>query len=148
MRKLLAWSLWAAFIPFLLQRSDAVPLDVPYQIYVGSAVVNSVVLSTANFPSSNATINANVASAQWCIQHITVSATSASTFTMAWSTSTLTTATTDYIAVTAANTPYDVVWPYREPYCAPIGQPILKLNSSVSGSSITVQGYLFKGWNP
>lgn len=147
MKKLLGLGVLAVFL-FLPLKLWAGPLDFPYQILVTTTNINSITFSTANFPSQVTSINANVASYQWCIDHVVVSAASASNFTMVWATSTLTTGTTDYGVVTAANSPYDAQWPYRVPYCAPIGQPILKLNSSVAGSTITAEGFLFKGMNP
>lgn len=147
MKRLFVPGILSVFL-FLPAKSQAQPLDVPYQIYFATTAANSIVVSTANFPSPSASVNANVASYQWCIDHAVVTAPSASTFTMAWSTGTLSAPTTDYAVVTAANVPYDAQWPYRDPYCAPVGQPILKINSTVAGSSITVQGYLWKGWNP
>jgi len=146
MQKLLLPGILAVFL-FLPSRSQAQPIDFPYQISITTTAVSSIVISTANFPSPSAYVNSNVGNFQWCISKVVVSATSASTFTMAWSTSTLTAATTDYLAVTAANSPFTDLFE-RNPYCAPVGYPILKLNSSVATSTITAQGFLWKGWNP
>lgn len=148
MKKFLLPGILAVLFLFLPLRSPAVPLDMPYLINISTTAQNQVVLSTANFPSGVPSVNSNVALAQWCINHVTVSAVSAATYTMFWSTSTLTAGTTDYSATTAANVPYDTQWPYRTPYCSPVGYPILTLKSSVVGSTITAQGYLWKGWNP
>lgn len=134
---------------FLPRESQAVPLDVPYQILVSTSVggVSSLTISTANFPSGNSLVNNNVANYQWCISNAVVSTPSAGLFTMAWSTTTLTAASTDYAAVTVANTALQANFNYRTPYCAPVGQPILTIRTGVAGSTITAQGYLFKGWN-
>ena len=150
MRKLLLPGILAVFFLFLPLESQAVPLDVPYQILVTTTVFNasSLVISTNNFPSLVPSVNANVGIYQWCIDHAVVSTPSAGLFTMFWSTSPLTVGTTDYAAATVANTAYDTNLNYRMPYCAPVGDPILTLKSSVSGSTITASGFLYKGWTP
>lgn len=140
--------MFAVFL-FLPRLSQAVPLDVPYQILV-STVNNTgtVVISTANFPSGNPTVNTLAASYQWCISNAVCSSPSAGLFSMSWSTSTTGVFTTDYEAATVANTAFSANFNYRTPYCAPVGDTVLKLISSVSGSTITASGYLWKGWNP
>lgn len=148
MKKLLLPGILAVFTLFLPSRSQAQPMDFPYQISITTVAFTSLVISTANFPSPSAAVNANVANYQWCVDQITVSAAGTASFTMAWSTSTLTRATTDYAVVIASGTPFQDEWSNRDPYCAPVGSPVLKLNSSVSGSTITAQGFLWKGWNP
>lgn len=149
MKKFLLPGILAVFTFFLPSRSQAVPLDVPYQILVTTTSNNgTVVLSTTNFPSGSSGINANVGTSQWCIDHANVSCASAANFSMFWATSTITTGTTDYMVTTAAGVPFDTNFNYRSPYCAPIGQAVLTLKSSVAASTITVQGYLFKGGNP
>lgn len=152
MKKFLLHGMLAVFL-FLPRESHAVPLDVPYQILVSTTFgsgqnATSLVISTNNFPSPVSSVNANVASYQWCISNLVVSAPSAGQFTMFWSTSPLTVGTTDYSASLVANTSYQSNFNYRTPYCAPVGDPILTLKSSVSGSTITAGGYLFRGWNP
>lgn len=149
MKKFLLPGILAVFL-FLPRQSQAVPLDVPYQIPVTTAVFNAsmIVISTSNFPAANPTINTNVASYQWCISNLIVNTPSAGLFTMFWSTSPLTNGTTDYAAATVANTAFSQSFNYRTPYCAPIGNPVLTLKSSVTGSTITASGYLWKGWNP
>jgi hypothetical protein len=149
MKKLLLPGMLAVFL-FLPRESQAVPLDIPYQILISTVVQNAttIVISTNNFPSGSAFVNSNVANYQWCISDLIVSAPSAASFTMFWSTSPLTTGTTDYAAALVANTAYQSNFNYRTPYCAPVGDPILTLKSSVSGSTITASGYLWKGWNP
>lgn len=132
--------------------SRADPLDVPYQILVDTVGFGVVTLSTSNFASPVGAINNGVLNSKWCVDHVVVSGGgSPVTFTMAWSTgpTTLTNPTTDYVVVTTSGVPYDSQWPYRDPYCAPTGQAILQLRTSgVTTSTITVQGYLWKGWNP
>lgn len=150
MKKLLLPGILAVFSLFLPPRSQAVPLDVPYQILVSTAVFNAttIVISTNNFPSGSASVNSLVGSYQWCVSNLVVSAPSSGAFTMFWSTSAITNGTTDYAAVTVANTAYQANFDYRTPYCAPVGDPFLTLKSSVAGSTITASGYLWKGWNP
>jgi hypothetical protein len=127
----------------------AQPLDVPYQVFVQTTSVNSITLSSVTIPASAALINANKNGYAWCIDHAVVSAASASTVTFLWGNGTGSGATTtDFAVVSAANVPWDSTFPYRTPYCAPVGQSILKVNSSVAGSTVTLTGYLFKGWNP
>lgn len=149
MKRVLLPGMLAVFL-FLPRESQAVPLDVPYQILVSTAIFNgtTIVLSTNNFPSGSAYINGNVGNYQWCVSNLVISAPSASQFTMFWSTSPLTVGTTDYAASIVAGTAYQANFNYRTPYCAPVGDPILTLKSSVSGSTITASGYLWKGWNP
>lgn len=149
MKKFLLPGILAVFALFLPLRSQAVPLDVPYQLLISTTNnTGTLVLSTANFPSASAYVNSNVATFQWCISKAIVSCASAASFTMYYATSTLTTGTTDFMVTTAAGVPYDPPLAYRTPYCAPVGSPILTLKSSVVASTITVQGYLWKGWNP
>jgi hypothetical protein len=138
---------------FLPQRYPvrAWPISIPFQIVVDTQNANSIIISTNNFPGANASISNNVVNDQWCISHLVVSSTAAaSTVTIAWATSTaLSPLTTDYYAIThGSGIPYDVMWGIQSPYCAPVGQSVVKINSSVSGSSITVEGFLFKGWTP
>ena len=146
MKKLLLLGVLSVFL-FLPSKLRADPLDVPYKVLVTTTNSTSVVLSTANFPSAVSAINANVGLYKWCVDHVVVTAPTASVFTMAWATSTISNGTTDYTVVTAANSPYDAQWPYKQPYCAPIGDPILTLKSTVAGSTMTVEGYLWAGWN-
>ena len=150
MKKFLLPGILAVIFLFLPLRSQAVPQDVPYQILVSTVAFNTqqLIISTANFPSANTTVNSLVGSYQWCIEHAVVNTPSAGTFTMFWSTSTLNAGTTDYFAQTLIATAYDTNLQYRTPYCAPVGQAVLNLKSSVAGSTITAQGYLWKGWNP
>lgn len=149
MKKFLLPGIFAVFL-FLPRESRAVPLDVPYQILVSTAAFNTttLVISTNNFPSPTSSVNANVGNYQWCVSNVVVSAPSAGQFTMFWSTSPLTTGSTDYSAALVANTAYQANFNYRTPYCAPVGDPILTLKSSVAGSTITAGGYLWKGWSP
>ena len=151
MRKFLIPGILAGLLLFLPYRSQAVPMDVPYQILVSTVSIpntGKVVLSTTNFPSPNATVNSLVGSYQWCVNKAVVSNTAASNFTIFWATSTLTSGTTDYWATTTAAVPYDTNFNYRDIYCAPVGQAVVTLFDSATTSTITVQGILWKGWNP
>lgn len=149
MKKFLLPGILAVFSLFLPLRSQAIPIDVPYQILIDTTNNSgTLVVSTANFPSASAFVNSQVGSFQWCFDRITVSCASADNFSIFWATSTITPGTTDYQATTAAGTPFDVDLGYREPYCAPVGQAVVTLKSSVALSTITVEGYLWKGWNP
>lgn len=110
-----------------------------------------MIVSTTTFPNASAYVNGNVANYQWCITHVAVSSFNLpTTFTMAYSTAPftqpLTSGTTDYRVFTASGT-YEFVWPYRTPYCAPVGQKVLTITSSVATAILTVEGYLFRGWN-
>lgn len=149
MKKFLLPGILAVFTLFLPSRSQAIPLDVPYQILITTTNnTGSLVVSTANFPSVNTTINSNVALYQWCFDRLTISCASADNFSIFWATSTISNGTTDYMVTTAAGVPFDVDLSYREPYCAPVGQAVVTLKSSVALSTITASGYLWKGWNP
>lgn len=148
MKKLLLPGILAVFTLFFPLRSQAQPMDFPYQIAITTTAFTSITISTANFPSGSSAVNANVANYQWCIDRVVVSAASVAAFTMAWSTSTLTRSTTDYAVSIATGAPYIDEWSNHDMYCAPTGFPILKLTSSVAGSTITAQGFLWKGWNP
>lgn len=146
MKKYALPGILAVLFLFLPLRSQAVPLDVPYLLYVSTTLPASVVLSTTNFPSANTGTNSNVASYQWCVDRLTVSCASASNFSIFWSTNSLAAGTTDYQVTTAAGVPFDMDLSYREPYCAPIGYPVVTLKSSVVLSTVTVGAYLYKGW--
>lgn len=149
MKKFLLPGIIAVFALFLPRMSQAIPIDVPYQILIDTTNnTGSIVVSTTNFPSITSSVNSNVASYQWCLDRITVSCASADNFTIFWSTNILSNGTTDYSVTTSAGIPFDIDLGYREPYCAPVGQPIVTLKSSVAASTITLEGYLWKGWNP
>lgn len=147
MKKFLVPGILAGLFLFLPLKSQATPIDVPYQIYFSTVAGSQVIISTRNFPSGVPSVNDNVALYQWCIDNVVLSAPAPSNFTMYWSTSALTTGTTGYSIVTST-TPYQAQWPYRDPFCVPVGSPVVTLKSSVAGSTITAQGYLWKGWNP
>lgn len=148
MKKFLLPGILAVFL-FLPRESQALPLDVPYQILVSTVNAGAVVLSTNTFPSGNPTVNANVANYQWCVDRVIVSSyTAGTTFSMAWSTSALTSNATDYIDVISGSAATQITWNYRTPYCAPVGQTFLKLTSSVATAILSVEGYLWKGWSP
>lgn len=151
MKKLLSAGCLAVFAFFLPSRCPAVPLDVSYATIISTNNTGSVVISSTTFPNANVSVNANIASYQWCITHVFVSGGNANNvFTMAYSTAPLTQAltsgTTDY-KVTVSSTPYEAMWSYRTPYCAPVGKTVLTLTSSVSAALVEVEGYLFRGWN-
>ena len=148
MKKFLLPGILAVVFLFLPSRSQAVPVDMPYQILVSTVnTAGVVVLSTANFPSPNTTVNSLVASYQWCVEQADVSCPSAANFTIYWATSTISNGTTDYAVVTSSGVPFDTNFQYRTPYCAPVGKTVVTLQSSVATSTITARGYLWKGWN-
>lgn len=150
MKKFLSPGILAVLSFFLPLRSQAVPLDVPYQIYIDTVTLagGQLVISTNTFPSPVAAVNANILNYQWCLENVIVNSPSAGLFQIASSTSTLTPSTTDYYSYTQANVPLNVGFNYRTPYCAPQGNAVLRLTPNVAGSTMTVQGYLWKGWNP
>lgn len=148
MRKRFIAGTLAVFALFLPLKSRALPLDVPYQIYFDTVNVNSITISTATFPSANSGVNAAVATNQWCLDHIVVSAPATpSVFTIFSSSNVLLSGTTDFLVVTSTGAAYDAQWPYRDPKCYPVGQAVVTMKSSVAGSTITASGYLWKGWN-
>ena len=139
MRKFLAAGILAVFVLFLPSKSHAVPLDVPYgNTAISSFTVNSsLVLSSTTLPTSNYA---------WCLSHVAVSVPSPAMFSIYISSmNTLTPSTTNFMVSITTN-PYDTQWAYRTPYCAPAGNYI-GLKSSVAGSTITIEGYSFGGWN-
>lgn len=151
MKKLLLPGLLAVFALFLPSKAQAWPITLPYQIVVDSYSINSLVISTTNFPSAVASVNTNVVNDQWCLSHLVVSSTGATqNVTIAWSTSTLTAFTTDYLVAThPQGIPYDEQWGVQSPYCAPTGQAVVKITASgIIPSTITVEGYLWKGMSP
>lgn len=149
MRKILLPGILTVFALFLPLKSQAVPLDVPFQLALTTtSTTGSIVISTTNFPSGVPSVNASVANYQWCFDRITVSCPNADSFSIFWSTSALTAGTTDYVVITSSGVPFDADFGYREPYCAPVGQPVVTLKSSVTGSTISASGYLWKGWSP
>ena len=142
MRKYLAAGILAVFVLFLPSKSHAVPLDVPNR---GTAF--SMIVSTSNVILSSTSLPTSTYPYQWCLENVIVNATSASNFTMYISSmNTLTPSTTNFFAVTLANTPFVMHWDYRTPYCAPAGD-YLGMNASVAGSTITVEGYEYGGWS-
>jgi hypothetical protein len=139
MRKLLAAGILAVFGLFLPSKSHAVPLDVPYG---GDAF--TITSSTGIILSSGAL---RTSSYQWCVEHIAVSVGSTDTFSMYFSSmNTLTPSTTNYVVVVTSNSPYDTTWASRTPYCIPPGD-YLGITNSVSGSTVTLEGYTFGGWS-
>lgn len=149
MKKFLLPGILAVLFLFLPPKSQAAPIDVPFQILIDSTNnTGTLVVSTTNFPSPNVTVNSLVGNYQWCFDRITVSCASADSFSIFWATSTLSSGTTDYLVTTAAGVPFDADLGYREPYCAPVGQSVVTLKSSVAASTITLEGFLWKGWNP
>lgn len=149
MKKLLIPGILTVFALFLPSISRAAPIDVPYQILVDTVSLNgAITLSTANFPSGNVTVNSLVSNYQWCLDRITVSCAAADNFSIFWASSAFSAGTTDYMVTTNAGIPFDADLGYREPYCAPVGQAVVTLKSSVANSTITAEGYLWKGWNP
>lgn len=148
MKKVLLPGMLAVFL-FVPRLSQAVPLSIPYQILISTVNSGSVTISTSTFPSGNSLVNSNVANYQWCVDRVLISSyTTGTIFTMAWSTSTLSPATTDFIYVINGSAGQDLGWSEGVPYCAPVGRTILKLTSSLSSAIITVEAYLFKGWTP
>lgn len=151
MRKLLLPVILAVFALFLPSKSQAWPITLPYQIVVDTWNINSVQLSTTNFPSGVPSVNQNVVNDQWCISHLVVSSTGAAqNVTIAWSTGTLGPYTTDYYVTThPQGIPYDEQWGVQSPYCAPTGSTNVKITASgVIASTISVEGFLWKGMTP
>lgn len=138
MKKFLFPGLLAVLSFFLLRNTQAVPLDVPTGSIIIGTGLNTITLSSSTLPNNLY---------GWCISHVVVTAPSAGTFTMSIASSTLVNGTTNYNVSLAAAVPYSEQWAYRTPYCAPNAN-YLFLKSSVAGSTITYEGYSFKGWNP
>lgn len=142
----------AGILPVL---GHAVPVDVPFVVLVSTNNTGQVVLSTANFPSANTTVNSTIATGgfQWCVTHVALSGplnANQANFTLAYSSApllqALPVATTDY-KVIVTTTPYEVTWAYRQPYCSPVNQAVLTITSSIATAVIEVEGYLWKGWS-
>lgn len=151
MRKLFALGTFAVISLFLPSRSQAVPIDVPYQLLFSTTATTTLTISSTTFPSPSAAVNSNVASYQWCLERGEITVPSgAANFSIYWSTSSFgfNTGTTDYLVITGTATPYAMPLNYRTPYCAPIGATTVTVKSSAAGAVINAGGYLFKGWNP
>lgn len=149
MRKFLTAGILAVFTLFLPSKSHAVPLDTPYKIIVDTvSVTGNIVLSTTNFPSANTSVNSSTSTYNWCIAHLVVSAVLPSVLTMYWGQEVGSPGTTDYVVVTSTGFPYDSDWSYRTPYCAPVGNNALTIHDSIATSTITLEGFLYTGWNP
>jgi hypothetical protein len=83
---------------------------------------------------------------QYCVTNVVVTAPIAGVFEMWWSTATLGPGTTDYVVSLSSGIPYDHTWAYKTPYCSP-PNALLNFYSSVVNSTMTVEGYTFKGWS-
>lgn len=141
MRKFLAAGILAVFSLFLLSKSHAVPLDVPYGTLYSSTTSGKVTLSSGTYPGTSGAIPY-----QNCLSHIVVSAPSAATFTMVISTNATMTPSTTFYSETSDGTAYDTQWAYKTPVCAPAGN-FLQMIDSVATSTITYEGYTFIGWS-
>lgn len=147
MRKILLEGILAVLIIFCAARSHATPLDIPTG--GGRIIAPSTFTANGYFSGKSNTsvaLSTPVAGYGYCINHVVVTAPSAGLFEMWWSTSTTTSGTTDYMATVAAGVPYDTQWGSRTPYCSP-PDTLLNLFLGVSGSTMTFEGYTFKGWN-
>lgn len=142
MRKFLAAGILAVFALFLPSKSHAVPLDVPNHgaAFSMTGSTGTIILSSTSLPTSTYGY-------QWCISHVVVSAAGTGNFTMYYSSmSTLTPSTTNYFVVTSTSAIYDERWDYRTPYCVPAND-YLGIQDSVTGSTMTIEGYPFGGWS-
>lgn len=128
---------------------NAVPLDVPYQVLIDTTTnTSTIILSSNTVPSAAGILNANPTGYAWCIDRFAATSTTAGTVTFGWAQSQGSASTVDHRIAVAALTPYNMPLEYRTPYCAPVGQNQLTVTASVVGSTMTLEGYLFKGWNP
>jgi len=145
MRKFLLAGIVAIFLPLYCHAN---PLDVP----TGGNWITPPTAATVNgyFVGKSTTsvkLTTPTASYQYCITHVAVTAPSAGVFEMWWSTSAITAGTTDYVVQLAANSLYDTTWANRTPYCSPPDN-LLNIFLGVSGSTVTYEGYTYKGGNP
>jgi hypothetical protein len=154
MKKFLVPGILAALFLFLPARSQANPIDVP----TGGGRISAPMTTTGNgFFVFTSTFNVQLTTPpvgyQYCVTHVAVTAPSQGFFEIWWSSQTTVAATgpmlgtTDYVVSLSTQVPYDSQWAYRSAYCAPFNDP-LNFFTSASISTVTVEGYTFKGWNP
>lgn len=148
MKKFLLPGILTVFSLFLPSRSQANPLDVPTG---GGRVTLSSFTFTPGYFVGKSTFSVAfttpTAAYQYCINHIAVTAPNSGVFEMWSSTSAITAGTTDYMVQLSSGVPYDTQWSYMNPYCAPQGA-LFNLFLGVAGSTVTYEGYTFKGLNP
>lgn len=148
MKKLLSLGIFAVFTLFLPRRSQAVPLDIPYYVAVDTVAIDQdVILSTTIFKPANTGLTVSTSTYNWCLSHLAVSGKGVTTtVSFFWGQESTTAGTTDYEVNLSSGVPYDTQWAYKTPYCAPTGNNALHVHSS-AGGTITLEGYLFGGWN-
>lgn len=154
MKKFLLPGILAAIFLFLPSRSQALTLDIPtggYRQSILSPSSSSSTYVTLGYFVGKSTFSVALSTPPtgygYCINHVVVTAPSAGLFEMWYSTSVITSGTTDYMVQTAASTPYIEQWPRNNAYCAPVNDE-LNLYLGVAGSTMTFEGFTFKGWNP
>lgn len=150
MRKFLSAGILTGFL-FLPSKSHAIPLDVPTG---GNAVSPPFTASSPGYfdfaSTFSVTLTTPPAGYQYCLDKMSITAPSAGLFSIYWATSTLNglpQTTTGYAVWLAAATPYNQELDYREPLCSPPNN-LMFMNMGVTGSTMSIEGYTFKGWNP
>lgn len=151
MKKFLLPGILAVFSLFLPSRSQAFPIDVTM---AGGFIIPPTTATAAGFfdfaSTFSVTLTTPPVNSMYCLDKLSITAPSAGTFSIYWATTTLAqlpTTTTGYIVSLAANTPYNMELDYREPLCSPPNN-LMTLQMGVTGSTVAVEGYTFKGWNP
>jgi hypothetical protein len=156
MKKFLLPGILAGLFLFLPLRSQANPLDVPTGGSGGLGwipapdEISTATVTTGYFVDASTfgvSLTTPSVGYQYCVSHVVVTAPTPGFFEMWWSSGTLLPGTTDFIVSLSSGVPYDTQWSYRTPYCAPQND-LLNFFASVSGSTMTVEGYSFKGFNP
>lgn len=151
MKKYLVPGILTVLFLFLPSRSQANPIDVPTRGNQVSPPFTTASSGYFDFASTfSVTLTTPPVNAMWCIDKLSVTAPSAGLFSIYWASSSLVnlpTTTTGYAVWLAAAVPYNAELDYREPLCAPAGN-LMFFNEGVAGSTFSVEGYSFTGWNP
>ena len=148
MRKFLTLGILAGLLLFLPRRSRANPIDVP----IGGGWIAAPISAPANgyftFQSTyTITLTTPTSSSyQYCLAHLVARSPSDAAFTISWATSTAFSPSTTDFTIYLTTIPYDTQWSDHQPYCAPPGDLIRF--TPPTGSTYTVEGFTFKGWNP
>jgi hypothetical protein len=151
MKKFLLPGILAVFFLFLPLRSQANPLDVPTRGNQISPPFSATASGFFDFVSTfTVTLTTPPVNGMWCVDKLVVTAPSAGMFSVTYASTTANnspTNTTIFGVWLAAATPYNSELDYREPLCAPANQ-LMTFSEGVAGSTFSVEGYSFTGWNP
>lgn len=150
MKKFLLPGILAVVFLFLPSRSQAYTLDVPTRGDNISPPFSATASGWFDFVSTyTVTLTTPPVNAMYCLDKVSVTAPTAGLFsiTVATEAASLNPVNTTFAGVwLAAATPYNMELDYREPLCGPPND-LMTINV-VAGSTMTVEGYTYTGWNP